>query len=136
MIEQTATFELLSPDGAKEACTASFDVSQNEVAMRTSSQTTGEQFHAGRDAFHALELFRRAIEPLGWRVLCNGARKDAYPSGMSRDMGRGFMVYSIPPEGPPVQTFDPANAEQVGSVEEQLENWNAWVEQLRAAKSQ
>ena len=99
--------------------------------MRTNS-SAGEGIYVGRDAFHALELFRRDIEPLGWRVLCNGARKDTYPSGMSRDMGRGFMVYSIPPEGPPIQTFEGAEPELVGTVQEQLANWQAYIDQLKA----
>jgi hypothetical protein len=46
------------------------------------------------------------------------------------------MVYSIPPEGPPIQTFEAANPEEVGTVEQQLGNWRAWIEQLKAKRSQ
>jgi hypothetical protein len=93
MIEQTATFELLNPQGERELCSASFDVSHNEVTMKTSSAAAGDKAYTARDAFDALELFRREIEPLGWRVLCNGARKDRVSI---RDVSRhGPRIYGV-----------------------------------------
>ncbi len=40
----------------------------------------------GDDIFEAMSRIRLQIEPLGYQLLCNGARTNAFPSGMSRDM--------------------------------------------------
>ncbi|MEQ1510446.1 MAG: hypothetical protein ABL909_08625 [Sphingopyxis sp.] len=129
---QSATIAICNVDGRSEQCDLKFEVSHENVVMRTESVTLGSQIWNGRDAFHALELFRREIEPEGWRTLCNGARRKAYPSGMCRDMGRGFMLYPIPSNGPPnLRTFEPAPIEEVGTVEEQLTVWNDWREGIK-----
>ena len=82
MIE-TAKITIQNLDGRTEECVLKFDVSYGSVVMKTDSPTLGKQIWHGNDAFHALELFRRKIEPNGWRTLCNGSRKFAYPSSMS-----------------------------------------------------
>lgn len=133
---ETATITLTNVDGTTERCELAFKVSHTEVSMQTQSPSLGRDIYIGRDAFHALELFRRKIEPVGWRALCNGSRTDAYPSGMCRDMGRGFVLYPIPPMGPPdLRTFEPAPIEMIGTVQEQLDNWNAWVASTKTDKS-
>jgi len=47
------------------------------------------------DLFECLIVLRNQIEPLGMRACCNGARRDAWASGMQRDMGRGASVYLL-----------------------------------------
>ena len=47
----------------------------------------------GIDFLECFERLREDLEPQGWRFLCAGARKDAFVSGMSRDMGGGETVY-------------------------------------------
>lgn len=135
MIEQ-ATIKLAKPDGSTEDCDLEFEVTAHAVVMKSTSEGTGKAIWHGNDAFHALELFRRKIEPQGFRALCNGSRRDAYPSGMCRDMGRGFMLYPIPAEGPPdLKTFEPAAPELIGTVEEQLNNWTDWVESVKVGRT-
>ncbi len=135
MIERT-TIKLATPDGATEDCDLEFEVTAHTVVIKSTSAGTGKKIWHGNDAFHALELFRRKIEPKGFRVLCNGSRRDAYPSGMCRDMGRGFMLYPIPADGPPdLKTFDPAALELVGTVEEQLSNWKDWIEGVQDSRA-
>lgn len=77
----------------------------------------------GRDLFEGLQQIRRRLEPLGWYPLCNGARIDCYPSGMARDMGGARHVYelTIGEAGRPplVGLFEPAPAEEIGTVAEQ-----------------
>jgi hypothetical protein len=129
---ETATITIQNLDGRSEQCDLDFVVAHDSVVMKTNAPALGRQIWNGRDAFHALELFRRKIEPEGWRTLCNGSRKSAYPSGMCRDMGRGFMLYPIPPEGPPdLKTFGPAPIEVIGTVDEQLAVWNDWCAGLK-----
>jgi hypothetical protein len=84
------------------------------------------------DIFEYLLALRDQVEPLGLRLCCNGARRDAWASGMQRDMGMGTWVYLLtdvdPGQRPPqVRTLDPAPAESVVSVQEQRA-WHAdWL---------
>lgn len=51
------------------------------------------------DFFDALRQIRLELETQNVMILCNGARIDAYPSGMSRQMSLGRIVYLIEPNG-------------------------------------
>jgi hypothetical protein len=82
-----------------------------------------------RDLFASLLELRRKLEPLGIQLCCNGARRDAWPTGMMRDMGGGFAVclHDGVAEGaraPEVRTLAYAPPDEVVSVEDQ----NAWCE--------
>jgi len=48
---------------------------------------------AGRDLFEALITLRCALEEAGAQLLCQGARPEVFPTGMSRDMGGGRKAY-------------------------------------------
>lgn len=78
------------------------------------------------DVFDALLQVREQWEPSGAKFLVNGARTDAWPSGMARDQGGGFAVYLMTLGRPAsrddlVDTFDPCAAELVTTVAEQRE---------------
>jgi hypothetical protein len=45
--------------------------------------------------FDAMSKIRQVIEPDGYRLLCLGASKGVYPSGMSRSMGAGDKAYKL-----------------------------------------
>ena len=88
------------------------------------------------DFYECLRAFRRVIEPEGFRVLCQGARPNVRPSGMSSQMGGAWKSY-IHTLGEPammkdlVETFAPVeDIESVGTVEEQDEfirlHWEAF----------
>jgi hypothetical protein len=49
----------------------------------------------GPDLFKALRELRRALDLLGIRLGVNGARRDAWASGMQCDMGEGRVVYLL-----------------------------------------
>ena len=77
------------------------------------------------DIFECLLAIRKQVEPLGVLVCCNGSRRDAWASGMARDMGGGRTVYLLSGvragERPPmVETLAPASPEDVVIVAEQL----------------
>lgn len=85
----------------------------------------------GSDYFDALCLIRRELEAMDVSALCVGARKDAYPSGMARDMGAGLKVYILEmgkrAESKPVSIFEYAPPETVGTVDEQREYFERWL---------
>ena len=49
----------------------------------------------GPDLFETLRVLRRALDPLGIRLGVNGARRNAWASGMQRDMGEEQVVYPL-----------------------------------------
>jgi hypothetical protein len=89
------------------------------------------------DAFEALLTIRRRIEPAGWRVAVQGARRDTYPSGMQRDQGGGQRIYVNfmgRKATETVATFDPADPDQVVTVEEQQAEWRRWLGSFRGVE--
>ncbi|MFD0277818.1 hypothetical protein ACFVHB_28460 [Kitasatospora sp. NPDC127111] len=84
---------------------------------------------AGDDLFEALKSVRLQIEPLGYLLLCNGARIDAHPSGMSRDTTGGRTLYLLKARAARTRVFifDRANPADVGTVADQREFYQAWL---------
>ena len=92
----------------------------------------------GPDLFEALRTLRRALDPLGIRLAVNGARRDAWSSGMQRDMGEGRVVYLLT-EGesgrpPQVSTLGPASLLDIGTVGEQDEQHRRWLSSRPGAR--
>lgn len=91
---------------------------------------TGTHAATADDLFEALQMVRREIEPHGWRLAVNGARRDTWPSGMLRDQLDGAVVYVLPsdPRQVPekVPTFGPAKDDLLATVDEQEAAWEAW----------
>jgi hypothetical protein len=89
----------------------------------------------GPDLFKALRALRRALDPLGIRLGVNGARRDAWASGMQCDMGEGRVVYLLAEEqaGRPdqVSTLGPAPVSRVGTVDDQDQRHDQWLRSRR-----
>ena len=83
--------------------------------------------------FAALLDLREQLDMEQIRVCCNGARRNAWSSGMQQDMGRGHHVYLLETNrtGRPteVRTLDPAPCDQVVTVQEQKEWYADWLAQ-------
>jgi hypothetical protein len=84
------------------------------------------------DAFGCLMNLRREVESVGGRLCCNGARLDAWSSGMLRDMGSGFGCYLLDgvPHGqqpPMVHTLDPTDPDKAVTVEDQIAWYQRWT---------
>jgi hypothetical protein len=85
----------------------------------------------GPDLFNALRALRRILDPLGIRLGVNGARRDAWASGMQRDMGEGRVVYLLVegqasrPEQ--VSTLGSTSVSQVGTVDDQDQQYERWL---------
>jgi hypothetical protein len=96
---------------------------------------TEKLLFCGIDYFEALIKMRLHFENKDLFLLCNGSRRDVYPSGMSRDMSQGLKAY-IHKIGFPclrddlVDIFEAADLNQIGFVYEQKEFRNLWIESL------
>jgi hypothetical protein len=125
-----AKLEMSSSSGEKELCLLEYSFGV-PVEMTASCKLFGTLTVTAGDLFDALSLIRLEAEKYGYFILCNGARKDAYPSGMSRNMGRGRKLYlfrnGIPARREDlVDIFEPAEFEQVGTVAEQHVAYETW----------
>ena len=91
----------------------------------------------GSDLFKALRALRRILDPLGIRLGVNGARRDAWASGMQCDMGEGRVVYLLIEgrAGRPkqVSTLAAASLSHVGTVYDQDQNHERWLRSRRTA---
>jgi hypothetical protein len=85
----------------------------------------------GPDLFKAQRELRCALDPLGIRLGVNGARRDAWASGMQCDMGEGRVVYLLAEgqTGRPeqVSTLGRTAIEHVGTLEEQDQYHARWL---------
>lgn len=91
----------------------------------------------GGDAFDALMKLRLEVEPNGVQLCCNGARRNAWSSGMQRDMDEGSTTYLLRlgehgarPRS--VRTLDPAPGNDVTTVAEQVAFHEEWLGELRS----
>lgn len=55
----------------------------------------GNGAYSSGDLWWSLMGFRKKIEPLGWRVLCNGARLYVWTNGMAADFTNGESAYLL-----------------------------------------
>ena len=89
------------------------------------------------DYFECLLSVRRQLEHQRRVVICQGARRDVWPSGMARDMGVGLRAYVLtvgkhPTQDDVVEIFDPAEQSSVGTVAEQEHHFEEWQSSQRA----
>jgi hypothetical protein len=95
-------------------------------------------YHESHSYFDALIELRKEFEPLQIKVLCYGARKDVWASGMQRDMGAGLTAYLLSAKGegrkPEQSIFDYAPPETIGTVDEQRKYHEDWLNTKRAQK--
>ena len=98
-------------------------------------ENVGHFLQESHNYFDALVDLRRELEPLQIKVLCFGARKDVWASGMQRDMGAGLAAYLLSAEGegrkPEQSIFDYAPPETIGTVDEQREFAENWLNAKR-----
>ena len=127
--------QMLSATGARE----DVEVDANggppyEIVLRSSA--VGAIRGHGDDLIECLRQVRERIEPSGWRLLCNGSRRDAYASGMQRDMLGGAALYLLRPgteasTNDVVPTFGPAPESSVGTLQEQEAGYTRWLASLQ-----
>lgn len=84
------------------------------------------------NVFDCLMRLRLQTEEAGWLICCNGARREAWCSGMARDMGHGELVYLLDRDlqgqrPPTVHTLDPVAPELAVTVREQFQGHADWL---------
>ncbi|NWB32096.1 hypothetical protein [Pseudomonas gingeri] len=127
--------EIASFSGEKEPCEIEF--TQGVPTLITIRSTRlGVRSFTDNNFFAALSAYRRLLEQEGYLLLCNGARKDAYPSRMALQMGGGRKIYLLhsgkqAKREDLVDIFDAATIEQVCSVDEQRTAYESWVRSLK-----
>jgi hypothetical protein len=111
-------------------CTLSYQNTQPCMIDFQNSEL-GHHHFEGRDVFDCLCQLRHFLERIGWNILCNGSRIDAYPSSMSRDMGGGMKLYHLklgkrPQRSDLLRIFERAEPDQIGTIEEQRAYYEKW----------
>ncbi|MFL1467489.1 hypothetical protein [Marinobacter sp. HN1S83] len=91
----------------------------------------------GDDLFDALINLRNKLEKKGALIMCHGARRDVYPSAMSRNMGGGVMAYQLTVGEPARRTdmvniFDRCDDSRIASPEEQESFYKSWLDSLKS----
>ncbi len=113
----------------------------NEDTCELIVSSTGNEMkrYAGSDYFEAMCHWRVELEKEDARLLCNGARIDCFPSGMSRSMGKGLTVYvneTGKPSSERLNLFGQAEADKVGTVAEQKQAFDSWMTSLRGTENE
>lgn len=125
--------DLLSPDGSVTALEVS-PTSSPPWTLTVNGGGFHERVFAGDDLFGALIALRREMERRGGRLLCAGARRNVYPSGMSRSMGGARQAYVLKLGEPAtvlVDIFDRADVSDVGTIDEQSAYKTRWAASLK-----
>lgn len=134
MVEQQVTLELMGVKtqlGRASECQLDYENTFPCTIKFESPDLGHHSFHA-KDLFECLCELRRFLEARDWRILCNGARLDAYPSAMSRQMGGGARLYPLrmgehPKRNEILKIFDKTQIDKVGTVDEQRAYYEKWV---------
>lgn len=122
----------------KDGMVCYYDVSFKESGDASISLTLTdgtEKVFSDDDLFKSLKLIRAYFETYGSKLLCNGARVDVYPSGMSRGMGRGRKAYVLVQGRQArrenlVDIFDYAEPNMVDTIGAQEAYYKNWVTSL------
>ncbi|MEC4719937.1 hypothetical protein RY831_12315 [Noviherbaspirillum sp. CPCC 100848] len=118
----------------KHNCSITY-TSHRPIEVSISSPHFGTLTETGDSLFDALAKLRLQLEKSGWLLLCNVARRDAYPSQMMIQMALCRKIYLLKCGMPArrddiVDIFGEAHPEQVGTVQEQSEYHSKWIKSL------
>jgi hypothetical protein len=118
--------------GTGEVTLAKVSFSGRPYSIDFDHESVGKLTADGPDLFECLCRIRVQLEPLGFILLCAGARKDVYPSGMMRDMGGGRNAYVLR-QGEQaslknvVDIFNDCEIGDLATVSEQKANYENWL---------
>jgi hypothetical protein len=105
---------------------------ENQVVSLSISADQIPLIHVnGSNYFDCLCQIREVLEKQNLFLLCQGAVKNVYPSGMSISMGLGVMAYRLEmgmqaQRSTLVNIFDSATADDVCTVVEQRSFFDSW----------
>ena len=132
MIQQV-TIKLLLSDGTIKAIVLHYS---SMSPWFIESPFDSAKKYEGDDLFQCLQDLRIDLAKQGAKLLCNGARIDAYPSRMARDMSGAKQVYVLHKGKQAnlsdlVDIFGDAPADCVSTVAEQENFYQDWIGSLR-----
>lgn len=115
-----------------------FDQQPNDYHLTVETEGIPSRDFVSGDVFQCLCEAREYLRNYDTILLCNGARLDAYPSRMSRQMSGGLAIYISTmgrpnSEGDMVDLFGEAPAERIATVEEQRQFHRNWLDSLGKA---
>lgn len=123
---ETKDISVLNPNGSKQIAKITWWSAERDTCWVEIEFSAGVYAAEGRDFFEALQRSRLELEASGHRLLCWGASRNVWPSGMGRDMGRGLKAYEnkLGLRCPTLRAiFDSDPSVVVSSVSEQIA-WN------------
>lgn len=134
LLKITSKLEISSECVITYESTVSYEET-SPCSLKFESSEFGHKRFNDIDIFGCLCELRKFLEKEDWNILCNGARVDAYPSTMSRQMGGGQKLYLLkvgeqPKRNDLVNIFDRAAPDKIGTVDEQRGYYNKWVESV------
>ncbi|MFE3856647.1 hypothetical protein ACFXPN_36630 [Streptomyces griseorubiginosus] len=123
-------FDVIAYHGDHQASARLRWKGENHDFTMTADGPWGRVSGKGADCFDALTRMREQLEPVGWFLGVNGARRDTWPSGSCRGAG-GFLVCHLTPGVLPtredlIQTFHEAPRETLATVAEQIHFEQQW----------
>ena len=92
------------------------------------------------DAFSALNKIRKTTDELGIQFLIQGTRPNCWPSGISGQMSNGTKCYLHEMKlenhhsSDLVRTFDSVDKSDVGTLREQIDFQEKWVEAIKNSR--
>jgi hypothetical protein len=121
-----------TPSGEVQDIRSTVSTEDRGYALVLEIPNLGSRRTVGPDQFECLLKIRAELEPLGFRFLVNGARRNVWPSGMARDMGGGKQAYVLvlgqPGRPELVDIFQPADESQIVLVKEQRDFFQTWLD--------
>jgi hypothetical protein len=135
MPDNEITLRLRTPSGEIIEAPTVTGTLDHRYSLQITVPILGRREAVDRDYFECLLGLREQLEPLGYRFLVNGARRNAWPSGMARDMAAGRSAYLLElgkhDQRPAmVNIFEPADESDIAFVDEQRAFFNAWIGEL------
>lgn len=135
MVMTNIVLQIASKSGESESCNIDFDQG-SPIEIRVLTQHFGAMTLTDNDLFSALVKLRLRLEQGGYFLLCNAARKNAYPSRMTREMGGGRKLYLLTHgmqarREDLVDIFCATSLDQVSTVTEQYAYYEDWIRSLK-----
>jgi hypothetical protein len=135
----THPISVRTPTGAIEEAELIVSTESQGYSMRCTLNGLGNVTSEAGDVFECLTRIRHQLDPLGYRLLVNGASRHVWASGMARDMGGGWRAYRLT-TGKQAQIEDlvevlaPAPESDVASVEDQEAFMRSWVDSISESR--
>lgn len=116
-------------------CFVDFNTKSEPCFLRFKSKEISDYETNGIDIFECVNHLRDFLSTKACLLLCCGARRDCYPSGMSRQMSKGTVLYRLrdschPTKDDIVHIFDYADPDIIASVKEQRSYYESWIKSV------